>query len=148
MIKSELIAKLAAENPHLTQRDIERVVSVVLERMIQALEQGYDLSEFYRGLADFLRSLLIARLDGGFSNAPQSAPQERGALAAEDEHRGLLFFQELQQFAEEALAAQVPFPKRLGEAEEYGRLAVFIVENTYLNAESIRLDGGIRMAPR
>ena len=40
MIKSELIAKLAEENPHLTQRDIERVVSVVLERMIQALEQG------------------------------------------------------------------------------------------------------------
>src|SRR4249919_1538975 len=49
---------------------------------------------------------------------------------------------------QDALAAQVPFPKRLGEAEEYGRLAVFIVENTYLNAESIRLDGGIRMAPR
>src|SRR6201994_1707494 len=40
MIKSELIAKLAEENPHLTQRDIERVVSVVLERMIQALETG------------------------------------------------------------------------------------------------------------
>jgi len=40
MIKSELIAKLAEENPHLTQRDIERVVSVVLERMIEALEQG------------------------------------------------------------------------------------------------------------
>ena len=49
---------------------------------------------------------------------------------------------------QEALAAQVPFPKRLGTAEEYGRLAVFIVENSYLNAESIRLDGGIRMAPR
>jgi NAD(P)-dependent dehydrogenase (short-subunit alcohol dehydrogenase family) len=49
---------------------------------------------------------------------------------------------------QDALAAQVPFPKRLGQAEEYGRLAVFIVENTYLNAESIRLDGGIRMAPR
>lgn len=38
MIKSELIAKLAEENPHLTQRDIERVVGVILERMIQALE--------------------------------------------------------------------------------------------------------------
>src|SRR6478609_4167805 len=49
---------------------------------------------------------------------------------------------------QDALAAQVPFPKRLGTAEEYGRLAVFIVENSYLNAESIRLDGGIRMAPR
>ena len=49
---------------------------------------------------------------------------------------------------QDALAAQVPFPKRLGTAEEYARLAIFIVENAYLNAESIRLDGGIRMAPR
>lgn len=40
MIKSELIARLAEENPHLTHRDIERVVGVVLERMIQALESG------------------------------------------------------------------------------------------------------------
>ena len=40
MIKSELIARLAAENPHLTQRDVERVVSVILERMINALERG------------------------------------------------------------------------------------------------------------
>jgi len=48
----------------------------------------------------------------------------------------------------DALAAQVPFPKRLGTAEEYAALVIFIVENNYLNAESIRLDGGIRMAPR
>ena len=40
MIKSELIASLAEENPHLTQTDIERVVSVSLDRMIQALEDG------------------------------------------------------------------------------------------------------------
>jgi integration host factor subunit beta len=40
MIKSELIASLAAENPHLTQKDVERVVGVILERMIVALEQG------------------------------------------------------------------------------------------------------------
>jgi len=40
MIKSELIAALADENPHLTQRDIERVVNVILERMIGALENG------------------------------------------------------------------------------------------------------------
>jgi len=40
MIKSELIARLAEENPHLTQRDIERVVGVILERMIEALEDG------------------------------------------------------------------------------------------------------------
>ena len=49
---------------------------------------------------------------------------------------------------QEALAAQVPFPKRLGQAEEYARLACFMVENPYLNAAAVRLDGGIRMAPR
>jgi len=49
---------------------------------------------------------------------------------------------------QEALGAQVPFPKRLGQAEEYARLACFLIENVYMNAASVRLDGGIRMAPR
>lgn len=40
MIKSELIAALAEENPHLTQRDVERVVNVIFERVINALEDG------------------------------------------------------------------------------------------------------------
>jgi integration host factor subunit beta len=40
MIKSELIAKLAAENPHLTQKDVERVVGVILDRMTEAMETG------------------------------------------------------------------------------------------------------------
>jgi NAD(P)-dependent dehydrogenase (short-subunit alcohol dehydrogenase family) len=48
----------------------------------------------------------------------------------------------------DALAAQVPFPKRLGTATEYARLAVFMAENVYLNGEYVRLDGAIRMAPR
>jgi NAD(P)-dependent dehydrogenase (short-subunit alcohol dehydrogenase family) len=49
---------------------------------------------------------------------------------------------------QDALGAQVPFPKRLGQAEEYARLACFIIENSYMNAAAVRLDGGIRMAPR
>jgi integration host factor subunit beta len=40
MIKSQLIARLANENPHLTQRDIERVVGVILDRMVHALASG------------------------------------------------------------------------------------------------------------
>ena len=40
MIKSELIARLAEENPHLTQKDVERVVGVILDRMTESLEQG------------------------------------------------------------------------------------------------------------
>lgn len=49
---------------------------------------------------------------------------------------------------QDALGAQVPFPKRLGQAEEYARLACFLIENPYMNAATVRLDGGIRMAPR
>ena len=52
------------------------------------------------------------------------------------------------QQVQDALAAQVPFPKRLGSPEEYAQLAVFMIESGYLNAEHVRLDGGIRMAPR
>ena len=49
---------------------------------------------------------------------------------------------------QDALGAQVPFPKRLGRPEEYAGLACFLIENPYMNAASVRLDGGIRMAPR
>ena len=48
----------------------------------------------------------------------------------------------------EALAASVPFPKRLGTPDEYAALAVFIIESDYMNGEDVRLDGAIRMAPR
>ncbi|MGL5117330.1 MAG: SDR family NAD(P)-dependent oxidoreductase [Beijerinckiaceae bacterium] len=46
------------------------------------------------------------------------------------------------------LAAGVPFPSRLGIPDEYARLIAFIVENDYLNGETIRLDGAIRLTPR
>ncbi|NMW30744.1 SDR family NAD(P)-dependent oxidoreductase [Altererythrobacter sp. RZ02] len=48
----------------------------------------------------------------------------------------------------EALAASVPFPKRLGKPEEYAHLALTMIENGYFNGEDVRLDGSIRMAPR
>jgi NAD(P)-dependent dehydrogenase (short-subunit alcohol dehydrogenase family) len=50
--------------------------------------------------------------------------------------------------AQLSLGQQVPFPSRLGKPEEYANLAKFIIENSYLNGEVIRLDGAIRMAPK
>lgn len=47
-----------------------------------------------------------------------------------------------------ALAASVPFPKRLGNPEEYAQLALTMISCGYFNGEDVRLDGGIRMAPR
>jgi NAD(P)-dependent dehydrogenase (short-subunit alcohol dehydrogenase family) len=48
----------------------------------------------------------------------------------------------------EGLAANVPFPKRLGQPEDFAQLAVSIIENGYMNGETIRLDGALRMGPR
>ena len=48
----------------------------------------------------------------------------------------------------QALGAQVPFPPRLGNPDEYASLAVEMVRNNYFNGEDVRLDGAIRMAPR
>ena len=46
------------------------------------------------------------------------------------------------------LNASVPFPARMGSADEYANLVCHIVENAYLNGEVIRLDGAIRMAAK
>jgi NAD(P)-dependent dehydrogenase (short-subunit alcohol dehydrogenase family) len=47
-----------------------------------------------------------------------------------------------------ALAAQIPHPRRLGQAEEFAQLAEAIIDNPMLNGETIRLDGAQRMTPR
>ncbi len=52
------------------------------------------------------------------------------------------------QNVKDALAASVPFPKRLGNPNEYAHLALTMIENSYFNGEDVRLDGAIRMAPR
>ena len=54
----------------------------------------------------------------------------------------------LPQAAQDSLAASVPFPARLGQPAEYAALAVHLVENGYINGETIRIDGALRMAPR
>lgn len=49
---------------------------------------------------------------------------------------------------QESLSASIPFPSRLGQADEYAELAAFILTSRYINGETIRLDGGVRLQPR
>jgi len=49
---------------------------------------------------------------------------------------------------QESLGASIPFPKRLGTGEEYAQLVVSCCENAFLNGETIRLDGALRLPPR
>lgn len=52
------------------------------------------------------------------------------------------------QNVQDALAASIPFPKRLGRAEDYAALVLFMAETVYLNGETVRLDGAVRLPPR
>jgi len=54
----------------------------------------------------------------------------------------------LPEAAQKSLGQMVPFPSRLGRADEYASLALHIIVNEMLNGETIRLDGAIRMAPK
>ena len=49
---------------------------------------------------------------------------------------------------QKSLSASIPFPSRLGKPEEFADLAAYIIGNTYLNGETIRLDGATRLAPK
>jgi NAD(P)-dependent dehydrogenase (short-subunit alcohol dehydrogenase family) len=49
---------------------------------------------------------------------------------------------------QESLAASIPFPARLGKPEDFADLVAHILGNTYLNGETIRLDGAVRLAPK
>lgn len=61
---------------------------------------------------------------------------------------GTPMLQAMPQEVQDALAASVPFPSRLGRPEDYAKLVKQILENDMLNGEVIRLDGAIRMAPK
>ena len=54
----------------------------------------------------------------------------------------------LPEAAKESLGQQVLHPKRLGRPEEYAELAHLLLTHSYMNGESIRMDGGIRMGPK
>ena len=49
---------------------------------------------------------------------------------------------------QKSLSASIPFPSRLGQADEYADLVAYMLGNRYLNGETVRLDGAVRLAPR
>ncbi|MCL1633883.1 SDR family NAD(P)-dependent oxidoreductase [Luteimonas sp. SX5] len=49
---------------------------------------------------------------------------------------------------QQSLGASIPFPSRLGKPEEFADLVAYILQNRYLNGETIRLDGAVRLAPK
>jgi NAD(P)-dependent dehydrogenase (short-subunit alcohol dehydrogenase family) len=52
------------------------------------------------------------------------------------------------QAVQDSLGASIPFPSRLGQPDEFADLVCYMLGNRYLNGETIRLDGAVRLAPK
>ena len=139
------------------------VLRLAAERIAntEALDDGKGSAE--RGV--IINTASVAAFDGQIGQAAYSA--SKGGVVgltlpvARDLSRSLIrvctiapglfktpLLGSLPEEAQRSLGQQVPHPARLGDPDEYGALAVHIVENPMLNGEVIRLDGAIRMAPR
>ena len=149
--------------------DYERVIRINLIgtfnmlRLAAAAMQGVEPIDGERGV--IVSTASIAAFDGQIGQSAYSS--SKGGVAAltlpaarEFSQFGIRvmaiapgifgtpMLKALPQEAQDSLGASVPFPKRLGEPQEFAALVVHIVRNGYLNGEVIRLDGALRMAPR
>ncbi|MBT2483713.1 MULTISPECIES: SDR family NAD(P)-dependent oxidoreductase [unclassified Microbacterium] len=149
--------------------DFERVVRINLVGTFNVLSQAAaviaknDLQDEERGV--IVNTASVAAFDGQIGQ-PAYAASKGGVhamtlpVARELARHGIRvctiapgimgtpMLMGLPQAAQDSLGQQVPFPSRLGRPDEYAALVEHIVANPYLNGETIRLDGAIRMAPK
>ena len=88
-------------------------------------------------------------LSFGLSAAPPSPRQLQSGIRINTIAPGLFLtplLEGLPAKVQNELAAEVPFPQRLGVPDEYAALVQSVIENRYINAEVLRIDGGIRMS--
>jgi len=163
-------ARIVGRNGVLPLEDFARVVNINLigtfniMRLTAAGMMELDaLPSTERGV--IINTASVAAFDGQIGQAAYAS--SKGAVAAltlpaarEFSSKGIrvmtiapgLFLtpmmKGLPQEAQDSLAVSVPFPKRLGDPDEYAKLALHIVDNEMMNGETIRLDGAIRMAPK
>ena len=108
----------------------------------QGISRGDRVGMLMTNSVEFITVLFaLARL--GAISVPIStrSSQREVTYIVEDSEAALLLY-------DEALAAAVPFPSRLGTPDDYAKLVHSIITNDMLNGETIRLDGAIRMAPK
>ena len=103
-------------------------VNALSSQLLEELEEEYDRLD-----RDDETRAIVLRGEG-----------EKAFVAGAD----ITEFPAMREDIRESLTSQIPFPKRLGRAEDFAALVKHIVENEYLNGEVIRLDGALRMGPR
>lgn len=150
--------------------DFERVIAINLVGSFRCLSKAAAGMMSLEPLADGERGLIVntssvAATDGQIGQAAYSASKAGVLGMALPIARDLMgegvrvntiqpgifhtpMVGGMPQNVQDALAASIPFPKRLGRAEDYAALVLFMAETVYLNGESVRLDGAVRLPPR
>lgn len=163
-------AKVLGKNGPLPLGDFSRVVQInligsfnMIRLAAEAMAQGEAQADGERGV--IINTASVAAYDGQIGQAAYAA--SKGGIVAmtlpiarELARSGIrvvtiapgLFLTPMMHTlpaeVQNALAAAVPFPSRLGQPAEYAALVSHIVGNVMLNGETIRLDGAVRLAPR
>jgi NAD(P)-dependent dehydrogenase (short-subunit alcohol dehydrogenase family) len=119
----------------------------VMTRAASAMAVTEPLADGERGV--IVNTASVAAFDGQVGQLAYSA--SKGAVVGMTLAPGLFDTPLLGMLPDEqrdALGQSVLFPKKLGQPIQYGELVAHIAQNSYLNGEVIRLDGGIRMPPK
>jgi NAD(P)-dependent dehydrogenase (short-subunit alcohol dehydrogenase family) len=163
-------ARIVGRDGPMPLEDFRRVIEVNLIgsfnmiRLVAAGAQGLEaLADGERGV--FISTASVAAFEGQIGQAAYSASKggivallmpvarelARSGIRVNAIAPGLFgtpMLLGMPQNVQESLAAQVPFPSRFGQPEEYAKLVMHICDNAMLNGECIRLDGAIRMQPK
>jgi NAD(P)-dependent dehydrogenase (short-subunit alcohol dehydrogenase family) len=169
-IKTVSRDKVSGEARHFPIADFDRIIQINLVGTFRCIAKSaagmlslIPLQDGERGV--ILNTASVAAQDGQIGQAAYSASKAGVVgmtlpIARDLMNEGIrvnvilpgIFDTPLLQAAPDnvkaALAASVPFPKRLGDPAEFASLAELMITNGYFNGESVRLDGAIRMAPR
>ncbi|MFC7704413.1 SDR family NAD(P)-dependent oxidoreductase [Plastorhodobacter daqingensis] len=162
--------RIATREGAMPLEDFERVIRINLIGTFNMLRLAADRMAKSDPLADGERGVIIntasvAAFDGQIGQAAYSASKGGVAALALPAARELARFgirvntiapgifltpllEELSEPVRAGIAAAVPFPERLGDPAEFAETVRFCIETRYLNAEVIRLDGGVRLPPK
>ena len=154
VVKTASRDKATGETRHFPTDAFERIIQINLigtfRCAAKAAKGMLDLTPLEDGARGvIINTASVAAEDGQIGQAAYAA--SKGGVVSNTILPGIFDTPLMARAADavkQSLAASVPFPKRFGRPAEYAALALAMIGNDYFNGEDVRLDGGIRMAPR
>jgi NAD(P)-dependent dehydrogenase (short-subunit alcohol dehydrogenase family) len=148
-------ARIVGKEGPLSLNEFEKVIRVnlvgtfnVIRLVAAEMIKTESMDDQERGV--IISTSSVAAFEGQIGQAAYAASKEFG-IRVNTIAPGLFMtplLHGLSEDAQKSLAASIPFPKRLGGAEEFADLVLHLIQNRYINGEVIRIDGALRMQPK